>query len=91
MAHDDRQGAVQRIALHLETRDGESIQGTLHLAPLADWERRTVGASAVLEEESGAAALGVAHEAARRLLSRDDLPPEARADAEAVLRAGEPS
>ncbi len=86
-----RRGAVQRIALRLETRDGESIQGTLHLAPLSDWERRTVGASAVLEEESGAAALTVAHEAARRLLSRDDLPPEARADAEAVLRAGEPS
>lgn len=86
-----RRGAVQRIALELETRDGESIRGSLHLAPLADWERRTVGASAVLEEESSALALAVAHDAARRLLARDDLPPEARAEAEAVLRAGEPS
>jgi PAS domain S-box-containing protein len=86
-----RRGAVQRIALQLETRDGESIRGSLHLAPLADWERRTVGASAVLEEESSALALAVAHDAARRLLARDDLPPEARAEAEAVLRAGEPS
>lgn len=86
-----RRGAVQRIALHLETRDGESIQGTLHLAPLTDWERRTVGASAVLEEESGAAVLAAAHEAGRRLLAREDLSPDARAEAEALLRAGETS
>lgn len=86
-----RHGAVQRIALRFETRDGEAIRGTLHLAPLADWERRTVGASAVLEEESGAAALAIAQAAAQRLLARDDLSPEARADAEAIVRAGEPA
>lgn len=84
-----RRSAVVRIPLHLETRDGESIRGMLHLAPLVDWERRTVGASAIVEEDRGAEGLEAAHAAARRLLARDDLSPGARADVEALLRTEE--
>lgn len=45
-----RQGAVRRIALRFEMRGGGLVEGVLVLSPLIDWERRTVGACAVLDE-----------------------------------------
>ncbi|RIK97696.1 MAG: hypothetical protein DCC71_21540 [Proteobacteria bacterium] len=49
-----RRGETRRLELRFESSRGERIAGTLTLTPLLDWERRTVGACAVLEERDPA-------------------------------------
>jgi PAS domain S-box-containing protein len=79
-----RRATLQHVLLAFETRTGERIRGTLALTPLVDWERRTVGACAVLDEERATPESDGARDAIARLLERDDLPDEVRAELAAL-------
>jgi PAS domain S-box-containing protein len=81
-----RRAAPQHVPLAFETRGGERIHGTLALTPLVDWERRTVGACAVLDEVRTTAECDEARAVIGRLLERDDLPEAVRAELDDAAR-----
>jgi PAS domain S-box-containing protein len=87
LEHVLRRGEVRRLPLAVQTLAGDAVRGTLTLTPLIDWERRTVGASAVLDEQRDPAAEAEALRAAlEQTLADAELPPALRSELEALLR-----